>query len=172
MYPEDPPCGRAIPPEDPAVCGEVLASALCFPYTPAAERVPDVRAATVVIGVGRTTRRDHVGSCHRRSQLLHVRAGHGPGGNLPPMPLTCSAIFSPCDHSGETTGIIGVPSSARCTGCSSGATSITRGTMAGGGYRPIDDVVVKVQDLHISNEFQGLSSYLSDRIQAGVSVKF
>lgn len=44
--------------------------------------------------------------------------------------------------------------------------------MAGGGYRPIDDVVVKVQDLHISNEFQGLSSYLSDRIQAGVSVKF
>ncbi len=52
------------------------------------------------------------------------------------------------------------------------ATSVTRGTMAGGGYRPIDNVVVKCQYLHISNEFQGLSSYLSDRVQAGVSVMF
>jgi hypothetical protein len=51
-------------------------------------------------------------------------------------------------------------------------TSVTRGSMAGGGYRPIDNVVLKLQYLHISNEFQGLSSYLSDRIQAGVSVMF
>jgi hypothetical protein len=50
--------------------------------------------------------------------------------------------------------------------------SITHGTMAGGGYRPIDELVLKLQYLHISNEFQGLSSYSSDRIQAGVSVMF
>jgi hypothetical protein len=51
-------------------------------------------------------------------------------------------------------------------------TSITRGYMAGGGYRPIDTVVLKLQYLHIGNEFQGLSSFLSDRIQVGVSVMF
>jgi hypothetical protein len=51
-------------------------------------------------------------------------------------------------------------------------TSITRGSMVGGGYRPIDELVLKVQYLHISNEFQGLSSFRSDRVQAGVSVMF
>ena len=34
------------------------------------------------------------------------------------------------------------------------------------------NVVLKLQYLHISNEFQGLSSFRSDRIQAGVSVMF
>jgi hypothetical protein len=50
--------------------------------------------------------------------------------------------------------------------------SLTRGYMAGGGYRPIDEVVVKLQYLHIGNDFQGLSTFLSDRVQAGVSVMF
>jgi hypothetical protein len=50
--------------------------------------------------------------------------------------------------------------------------SLTRGYMAGGGYRPIDEVVVKLQYLHISNDFPGLSTFLSDRVQVGVSVMF
>ena len=50
--------------------------------------------------------------------------------------------------------------------------SFTRGIMAGGGYRPIENVVVKLQYLHIANEFQDLSSFLSNRVQVGVSVMF
>ena len=50
--------------------------------------------------------------------------------------------------------------------------SITRGIWLGGGYRPIEQAVVKLQYLHIRNEFGSLSSYRSNRVQAGVSVMF
>lgn len=50
--------------------------------------------------------------------------------------------------------------------------SVTRGIWLGGGYRPIEHAVVKLQYLHIRNEFGSLSSYQSDRVQAGVSVMF
>jgi hypothetical protein len=50
--------------------------------------------------------------------------------------------------------------------------SLTRGYMVGGGMRPVEPVVVKLQYLHLENDFRGLSTYQSDRLQAGVSVIF
>lgn len=50
--------------------------------------------------------------------------------------------------------------------------SLTRGYWLGGGFRPIEEAVVKVQYLHIQNTFGSLSTYQSDRVQVGVSVIF
>jgi hypothetical protein len=50
--------------------------------------------------------------------------------------------------------------------------SILRVYMLGGGYRPIDQVVVKLQYLRLENVHGSLSTYHSDRIQAGVSLMF
>jgi hypothetical protein len=52
------------------------------------------------------------------------------------------------------------------------ASSITRGYMVGGGYRPLEDVVIKLGYMHIDNDDPGMSIYHADRIQAGVSVVF
>jgi hypothetical protein len=50
--------------------------------------------------------------------------------------------------------------------------SLTRGYWLGGGYRPIEQAVVKLQYLHIQNTFGSMSTYQSDRVQVGVSVMF
>lgn len=47
-----------------------------------------------------------------------------------------------------------------------------RGFMVGGGFVPLDQLVVKLQYLHITNELSGLSAYRTDRIQAGISLMF
>jgi hypothetical protein len=52
------------------------------------------------------------------------------------------------------------------------ASSITRGYMAGGGYRPIDQVVVKLQYLRLENTIHNLSSYQADRVEVAISMMF
>jgi hypothetical protein len=50
--------------------------------------------------------------------------------------------------------------------------SITRGYMIGGGYRPIDEVVLKMQYLRLQNTLGSLSSYTADRVEVAVSMMF
>ncbi len=50
--------------------------------------------------------------------------------------------------------------------------SITRGYMVGGGYRPMESVVIKFGYMRIDNEDPGLAVFHSNRVQAGVSVMF
>jgi hypothetical protein len=52
------------------------------------------------------------------------------------------------------------------------ANSITRGYMAGGGFRPIDQVVLKLQFLRIENTLGSLSTYTADRLEVAVSMMF
>ncbi len=50
--------------------------------------------------------------------------------------------------------------------------AFTRGAMAGGGIRPIDQIVVKLEYLYINATTGSLSTYRSHRLQAGISVMF
>jgi hypothetical protein len=50
--------------------------------------------------------------------------------------------------------------------------SITKGYMAGGGFRPIDQIVIKAQYLRLENNNENLSSYQADRIEVAVSMMF